>query len=36
MNKIIYLLLLLGLIYPKDFICHEDSEEFIVEMNSKV
>jgi len=28
MNKIIYLLLLLGLIYPKDFICHEDSEEF--------
>ena len=28
MNKIIYLLLLLGLICPKDFICHEDSEEF--------
>ena len=28
MNKIIYLLLLLGLIYPKDFICHEDSGEF--------
>ncbi len=28
MNKTIYLLLLLGLIYPKDFICHEDSEEF--------
>ena len=28
MNKIIYLLLLLGLIYPKDFICDEDSKEF--------
>ena len=28
MNKIIYLLLLLGLIYPKDFICSENSKEF--------